>query len=222
MRLLRTDTGGSAPRNWEQVTAAARGELVKLVCGDDIIYPDCLRLQVDALDANPSVVLVAARRDLIDARGGVVTAHRGLAGRTGFTPGRAAVRHAVLAGSNIFGEPACVLMRRAILERAGGWDGRQPYVIDEATYANVLLRGDFFGIGASLAAFRLSSSQWSVQLARQQSRQVVEFHRRLAEDEPGLLSATDLRRGEVMSRGMASVRRLAYVWVVPRMHPESS
>jgi glycosyltransferase involved in cell wall biosynthesis len=220
VRLLRTDTGGGAPRNWEKVTAAARGELVKLVCGDDIIYPDCLRLQVEAMDANPSVVLVAARRDLIDARGGLVNARRGLAGLTGLAPGRVAVRHTVVAGSNIFGEPACVLMRRGALERAGGWDGRNPYVIDEATYVNVLLLGNFFGIETALAAFRLSSSQWSVHLARQQSRQVIEFHRRLSEDEPGLLSATDLRRGEVMSRAMAYVRRLAYVWVGRRMHPD--
>ena len=221
VRLLRTETGGGAPRNWERVTAAARGGLVKLVCGDDIIYPDCLRQQVEAMDANPSVVLVAARRDLIDARGGLVNARRGLAGLTGIVPGRVAVRHTVVAGSNIFGEPACVLMRRAALERAGGWDGRHPYVIDEATYANVLLLGDFFGIDTALAAFRMSSSQWSVRLARHQSRQVVDFHRRLADDEPGLLSSADLRRGEVMSRAMAYVRRLAYVWVGRRMHPQS-
>jgi glycosyltransferase involved in cell wall biosynthesis len=221
VRLLRTDTGGGAPRNWEQVTTCARGELVKLVCGDDIIYPDCLALQVEAMDENPSVVLVASRRDLIDARGALVKARRGLAGIIGFAPGRAALRQAVVAGSNIFGEPAAVLMRRAVLERAGGWDARAPYVIDEATYANVLLRGDFFGIGPALAAFRLSSSQWSVHLARQQSRQVIEFHRRLAADQPGLLSRTDLRRGEVMSQVMAYVRRLAYVWVGRRMHPQS-
>jgi len=218
VRLLRTEAGGGAPRNWQRVTAAAEGELLKLVCGDDIIYPDCLRLQVEAMDAHPSVVLVAAQRDLIDARGGLVKARRGLAGLTGLVPGRVAVRHTVVAGSNIFGEPACVLIRRAALERAGGWDGRQPFVIDEATYANVLLLGDFFGIDMALAAFRLSSSQWSVHLARQQSDQVIEFHRRLADDEPGLLSRTDLRRGEVMARGMAYARRLAYVWVGRRMH----
>ena len=220
VRLLRTDTGGGAPYNWEQVTTQARGELVKLVCGDDIIYPDCLRLQVEAMDANPSVVLVAAQRDLIDARGGLVKARRGLAGLTGLAPGRVAVRHTVVAGSNIFGEPACVLIQRAALERAGGWDGRQPFVIDEATYANVLLLGDFFGIDMALAAFRLSSSQWSVHLARQQSDQVIDFHRRLADDEPGLLSRTDLCRGDAMARGMAFARRLAYVWVGRRMHAQ--
>ena len=87
-----------------------RGELVKLVCGDDIIYPDCLRLQVEAMDANPSVVLVASRRDLIDARGAIIIASRGLAGLAGRVPGRMAARHTVVAGSNVFGEPACVLI----------------------------------------------------------------------------------------------------------------
>ena len=221
VRLIRTEAGGGAPHNWKQVTAAARGELVKLVCGDDIIYPDCLRLQVEAMDANPSVVLVAGRRDLIDARGGRVSVSRGLAGLSGLVPGKVAVRHTVLAGSNIFGEPACVLIRRTVLELAGGWDARHPYVIDEATFVNVLRLGDFFGIDKAVAAFRLSSSQWSVQLARHQAAQVVDFHRRLAQEEPGLLSRTDLLRGDWLARAMAIVRRLAYVWVGRRMHANS-
>ena len=221
VRLLRTETGGGAPHNWARVTSMARGELVKLVCGDDIIYPDCLRLQVEAMDANPSVVLVAAQRDLIDARGGIVKARRGLAGLTGRVPGRMAVRHTVVAASNIFGEPACVLVRRESLEHAGGWDGRHPYVIDEATYVNVLLHGEFLGIDKALAAFRLSSSQWSVHLAREQSNQVVGFHHSLAEDAPGLLSRADLLRGDARARAMAYARRLAYLWVGRRMHEET-
>jgi Glycosyltransferases involved in cell wall biogenesis len=126
VRLLRTEAGGGAPRNWERVTAAARGELLKLVCGDDIIYPDCLRRQVEAMDANPSVVLVAAQRDLIDARGALLLSRRGLAGLTGRVAGRVAARHTVVAGSNIFGEPACVLFRRETLQDAGGWDAGTP------------------------------------------------------------------------------------------------
>ena len=218
VRLLRTEAGGGAPRNWERVTAAAGGQLLKLVCGDDIIYPDCLRMQVEAMDANPEVVLVAAQRDLIDVRGAILMSRRGLAGLTGRVAGRVAARRTVVVGANIFGEPACVLIRRKTLQDAGGWDGRHPYVIDEATYVNVLLRGDFFGIDRSLAAFRLSSSQWSVHLAREQSHQVIGFHHRLAGAASGLLSRTDLFRGDARARGMAYSRRLAYLWVGRRMH----
>lgn len=221
VRLLRTQPGGGAAHNWARVTDEAQGELVKLVCGDDIIYPSCLGSQVEAMDANPSVVLVAAQRDLIDARGGIVKTRRGLAGLSGTVSGKAAARHTVVAGSNIFGEPACVLIRRAALLLAGGWDVRQPYVIDEATYVNVLLRGDFFGIDRALAAFRLSSLQWSVNLARQQSDQVTEFHHRLADEVPGLLSRTDLLRGDATARAMAYARRLAYVWLGRRMREET-
>jgi hypothetical protein len=147
-----------------------------------------------------------------------VLSGRGLASLTGRVPGTVAARHTVVAGSNIFGEPAGVLIRRETLKEVGGWDGRHPYVIDEATYVNVLLRGDFFGVDRALAAFRLSSSQWSVNLARQQSAQVVEFHHRLAEEVPGLLSRTDLVRGDARARVMAYARRLAYLWVGRRMH----
>jgi len=218
VRLLQTEAGGGAPRNWDRVTAAASGELLKLVCGDDVIYPGCLRDQVAAMDAHPSVVLVAAQRDLIDARGGIVTTRRGLAGLAGRVSGRVAARHTVVAGSNIFGEPACVLIRRKALIRAGGWDVRHPFVIDEATYVKVLLTGDFFGIDKALAAFRLSSAQWSVSLARAQSDQVIGFHHQLADEAPGLLSRADLWRGDAMARAMAYVRRLAYAWVGRRMH----
>ena len=110
-----------------------------------------------------------------------------------------------------------MLIRREALGRAGGWDDRHPYVIDEATYVNVLLRGDFLGIDTALAAFRLSSSQWSVHLAREQAGQVIGFHHRLAVDAPGLLSRMDLFRGDAMARGMAFVRRLAYLWVGRRL-----
>lgn len=222
VRLLQTDTGGGAPHNWSRVTSASRGELVKLVCGDDIIYRDCLRAQVEAMDAHPSVVLVAAQRDLIDSRGAILTGRRGLAGLTGRVPGRVAARHTVVAGANIFGEPACVLIRRATLEEAGGWDGRHAYVIDEATYVNVLLRGDFFGIDTALAAFRISSSQWSVRLATEQAHQVIGFHHQLADDELGLLSRTDLLLGDARARGMAFTRRLVYLWLGRRMRETPS
>lgn len=220
--LLQTEAGGGAPRNWTRVTQQAKGDLLKLVCGDDLIYPTCLAEQVQVMDSDAEVGLVACRRDLIDARGSTIIRGRGLAGLKGRVPGRQAARAAVVAGSNIFGEPACVLMRRELHEKAGGWDAGHPYLIDEASYVNVLLGADFYALDRSLAGFRLSAGQWSVDLARQQSTQVVGFHRALAQQAPTLLSRKDLIRGNTMARAMAYTRRLAYLWVGRRMHADES
>lgn len=217
--LLQTPAGGGAPANWSRVTAAATGTYVKLVCGDDLIDPDCLAEQVAVMEANPGVVLSSCQRDLIDAHGKKVTSARGLAGLEGVVSGRAAARRAVIVGSNIFGEPGCNLMRREALESVGGWADNEPYVIDQQTFCNLLMTGDFYALPTSLASFRLSSSQWSVDLAKQQSDQVVAFHHRLAADNPGLLSRLDLARGDTMARAMAYVRRAAYLWLGRKMNP---
>lgn len=217
VRLWQTPPGGGAPANWAAVTDAAQGEFVKLVCGDDLLYPTCLAEQVDAMDAYPSVTLVCCRRDLIDAQGGIVMGGPGMSRIRGLHSGRSAIRRTVALGTNVFGEPASVLMRRDALVAAGGWWSDFPYVIDEATYALVLLRGDLYAVAHSLAAFRISAGQWSVELAEQQAAQVIAFHDELASREPGLLTRTDLTRGKTMARGLSTARRLVYLALRRRM-----
>ena len=217
VRLWQTRPGGGAAANWTAVTDAAQGEFVKLVCGDDLLYPTCLGEQVRAMDAHPSVSLVCCRRDLIDADGSTVMGGRGMSRIRGLHRGRAAIRRTVRLGTNVFGEPASVLIRRDVLLDAGGWWADFPYVIDEATYALVLLKGDVFALDDSLAAFRISAGQWSVELADQQAAQVVAFHEALAQRVPGLLSRADLAVGAAMARGLSVARRLVYLALARRM-----
>ena len=223
VRLLTTEPGGGAERNWNRVTEEACGELVKLVCGDDLLAPGALESQVAAFDAHDDgVVLVASRRDLVDASGRHVVRNVGLGGLPpGRVPGRAAVRRTVLRGANILGEPACVTMRRSALERVGGWRGSPGFVIDQSTYCRVLMHGDLVTSPESLASFRISSTQWSVRLAKEQARSVAEMHRQLAALTPGLLSTRDVAVGNAMAVVRAAQRRLAYLYLRRRMSPDS-
>ena len=217
VRLSRLASGGGAPANFNAVTDLAAGEFLKLVCGDDLLYPDCLAEQVAALAAHPSAVMAASARDVIDAAGVPVLRNRGLAGLRGEISGTKAIRRTVLAGTNIFGEPASVLFKRVALVDAGGWHARFPYLIDEATYCAVLLGGNLVAVSRPLAAFRVSESQWSVQLVRAQANQAIGFSREFAAAHPGLLGPRDLLVGTMRARANAVARRAVYRWLGRRM-----
>jgi glycosyltransferase involved in cell wall biosynthesis len=218
VRLYREPVGGGAARNWNAATTRARGELVKLVCGDDVLAPDCLEAQVTAFDTGgPGVVMVAARRDVIDAAGQPVVRRRGLAGLRGRVAGAQAVRSTVRAGTNIFGEPCCVLMCARTLQDIGGWHGTDGYVIDLATYVRLLMLGDVICLPRSLAEFRVSAGQWSVALARVQTRQNLALHRDVSVLAPHLLGRADRLVGWAMTRLGTVRRRAAYLVLSRRM-----
>jgi glycosyltransferase involved in cell wall biosynthesis len=217
VRLSRLASGGGASANWNAATDRATGEFIKLVCGDDLLSPDSLAEQVAALDARPSAVMAASPRDVVDAAGTPVLRNRGLAGLRGEVDGAQAIRRTVLAGTNIFGEPASVLFRRAALVDVGGWDARFPYLIDQATYCAVLLRGSLVTVPRSLSAFRVSQSQLSLQLVRAQAEQFIGFSREFAVAHPGLLGPRHLLVGGLRARANAYGRRVVYRWLGRRM-----
>lgn len=217
VRLSRLAPGGGGPANFNAVTDLATGEFIKLVCGDDLLSPDSLAEQVAALESCPSAVMAASPRDVIDAAGTPVLRNRGLAGLRGEVNGADAIRKTVLAGTNIFGEPASVLFRRSVLVDAGGWDGRFPYLIDQATYCAVLIRGNLVAVPRSLSAFRVSPSQWSVRIGRAQAVQYIGFNREFAAAHPGLLASHHLLVGAMKAHGNAYARRAVYRWLHRRM-----
>ncbi|WP_309068027.1 glycosyltransferase family 2 protein [Microbacterium sp.] len=214
--LLETEAGGGAGRNWNRVTDAARGTFIKLVCGDDVLRPGVLARQTEIL-ASTGAVMTACRRDLIDASGAVLLPAWGLRGIDRRMPGAEAVRRAVLAGSNLFGEPASVMMRRDVLARTGGWNDSFSYFIDQATYTRVLFEGDFVPDPEVGATFRMSDAQWSVALASRQAAEAREYHTWVRETHPEAISATDRRVGDVRAALMARARRLSYRVLKRRM-----
>lgn len=219
VRILQTEAGGGAERNWNRASDEAGGEFLKLVCGDDVISPECVERQVAQLRRHPNAVLVACRRDLIDADDRVLVRARGLGRLRGVVPGREAVRAVVRAGTNLLGEPMCVTMRTEVVRRCGGWSARDPYLIDQDLYLRVLRHGDLVAQPEPLAAFRISSTQWSVALARSQAAQAASLHARVHREWPEAVSRSDELIGSARSVAMAAVRRLAYLAWSRRMQP---
>lgn len=214
--LTPTPAGGGAAANWSRVSREANGEWLKLVCGDDLLDSRALEKQVAMVHQYPAAVMVASQRRIVAADGHQIIAARGLARLDGLVNGRDAIRATVRAGANIFGEPACILLKRDVLKEAGWWADAYPYLLDEATYVNVLRHGDVVAVREPLASFRISAGQWSVRLAKLQSEQVVGFHRTLRESDPSLLSGIDVLVGNLRARRNALGRRLMYRWLAAR------
>jgi glycosyltransferase involved in cell wall biosynthesis len=213
VRLMQTEAGGGAERNWNRVTEAARGEYIKLLCGDDLIYPECVTKQVEALQGNPSAGVCAVQRDLIDISDGVLLSGRGLMGLHGVQPGLIAIRAIVRAGTNLLGEPGCVLVKAEILRKVGCWSAAYPYLIDQYTYMRMLELTDLVVVEETQAAFRVSDTQWSVHLATEQGSQASAVHRHFREDLPEVISKWDERIGTLRAFRTAWARRTAYfVW----------
>ncbi|SDZ41096.1 glycosyltransferase family 2 protein [Herbiconiux ginsengi] len=216
--LLNTPAGGGAEANWRRVSEAATGEYLKLLPGDDLLYPGALRAHSDALDVHPGVVLVSSPRDILDARGRVTIKKRGLQGvARRQQPGVEVIRQTVRRGTNVFGEPGCVTMRRETLEQAGGWDARFPYLIDQTSYSKVLLRGDYLPIDQAFAGFRVNQGQWSVALVNEQAAQAKAYHAWCREQAPETISASDVWLGNRRAEFMALARRAYYTLNRPRM-----
>ncbi len=209
--LTPTPSGGGAVRNWDRVSREAHGEYFKLLCGDDILDPGAVSSQVAALDAHPSAVMVASRRRIVDARGAPFLAARGLGGMTGLVDGQEAIRRTVRAGTNLFGEPAFVLMRRHVLASAGYWDAADPYLIDQATFVRLLHRGDLVALSEVIGAFRLNGGQLSFHLLAEQARQAIDFHTRERLAHPDRVSAWDVAVGNLNVRRTALMRRASYL-----------
>lgn len=149
------------PSNWRRAVELCRAPLIKLVCADDLLHPRCLEYQVGAMNADPGLAVVAARRHMIDECSRVLVPRRGLAGLIGVRSGVEVAQRVVRSGANPIGEPGGVLFRRADYLAVGGWHAERKWAMDLDLWMRLLQCGDFLGLPESLAAFRIATDSLS-------------------------------------------------------------
>ena len=179
IRVVRNSVRLELVDNWNHVVELCGAPLVKLLCADDLIWPDCLRIQQQILMSSPDVALVACRRDFVDESDRTIWASRGLRGLFGRRDRTAVARRVVRDGGNPVGEPGSVMFRREHFDKVGGFDGRLLFPMDLDLWLRLLDQGDFYGTPESLAAFRISAGSLSGQAGRAQYREQRTFTRQI-------------------------------------------
>ena len=181
IRPVRSEETLPLSENWLATVEQARGDLIKVVCADDLIHPDCLASQAALLE-DPSLALVACRRDFIDGDGKVLTRNAGLPGLLGRRRVPEVARAVVRFGINPVGEPACVMFRRKDYDAVGGFDGSNVFVMDIDAWLRILTRGDMVGQPEAHAAFRMWTESFSNSHNRQQLGDHLRFLKQVADD----------------------------------------
>lgn len=209
LTVVRNDRNLGPEGNWNRALGAASGSYIKLLPGDDLLYPTCLERQVAVLedDANASVVLVCSSRDIVDRCGRRLLRPR-FPG-SGRVRGERLIGRSIRYGTNIIGEPGAVLFRAQAAQRAGQFDASLGFVTDLDYWARLLRHGDAYVIPEALCSFRLSGDNWSVELGRRRCAQYLQLIDRLTEHNYPI-SRLDRVVGRAMARLNELLRRAFY------------
>ena len=196
VRTARNDEVLSIGDNWNKAVALTRGDLVKVVCADDLLMPGSIQAQADVL-ADPRIALTSARFEVIDEVGELVETGLGIPGLEGEQTPRSLVRAIVRRGPADFGPTAGTMFRREHFDRVGGLRGDLVFPMDVDLFARVSVFGLFYGMPDLVAAWRDSTynlcsrtSSWS------KLTDMLRFHHRIAKDHPELVSVGDVVAGD--------------------------
>lgn len=196
--------------NWNRAVNLSRGRLVKLLPADDEIRPDCLELQVKALDGHPGTALVVCRRDLIDASGRLLVPGRGLRRLAGHHRPNDVIGEIFRSGINPLGEPGAWLFRRADFDRVGGFAPDAVGALDLDLATRLLRCGDLHGLTESLARFRVREDSWTGRSVRSQLADHRQVLAQVAQDRRWTVSWSLQRWGLVAARVAAGKRSMLY------------
>jgi glycosyltransferase involved in cell wall biosynthesis len=199
--------------NWARAVDASRGELVKIVCQDDVLLSECVSIQVDLMKKHPAAVLVCGRRRIIDDHDKVLIGARGLGrfakGGTQLASGGALARACARAGSNVLGEPVNVLFRKSALPDKL-FDPRWVYAIDIEFYLRCLQDRPAVVDSRVVCCFRVSPNQLSAALAKGQAKELRALFTEMARRYPEHVSNADVRLGAARAQLLAQARRVLY------------
>ena len=210
-RIVRIDrlSKVGAEANWNNAVANASASLVKLVCQDDILYSQCLEVEVQTMSKseNQDVSFCFHLRDFVTPNSRKLSARRvGYSNLQKYSKTEILTK-VVRSGGNPIGEPMAVTMRKLSLNSAGKFRG--DYVIDLDMWSKLSGQGSALFIEQHLSAFRISKTSWTSSLKKSQLSSVRTLSKKLQVDSDGAITKFDLLRGQIVGLVRAPVRQVA-------------
>jgi Glycosyl transferase family 2 len=166
--------------NWNRSLSLARGRLIKFLCADDVLYPDCLESMVALFTTHPSIGLVFSLRDVemevpdetaaLAWRTKHLRAHEIFGDLDDVNSGPALARKWIESrfARNAVGEPTNVMVTRECLRRVGTFNLRVRQRADMDLWVRAMFFYDVGFVGRPLARYLVRAG--SVTSVNQASR----------------------------------------------------
>ena len=161
-------------RNWNKCIEASRGDFIKFLFHDDILYPDCVGKMMRLLLSNENVGLVFSPRDVIvegDPESKLTriwlqnwtTLHTRFSAIEPINCGRDLFAQYLNGGlqGNWIGEPSSVLIRKECFTRLGLFNPNLHQVCDVEMWLRIMFAYDIGFLPEKLTAFRFHSDSTS-------------------------------------------------------------
>jgi glycosyltransferase involved in cell wall biosynthesis len=225
IRLVINEKNVGLTANWNRCVELARGDFIKFLFQDDILYSGCIEKQAGLLLTHENLGLVFSARDII-LEGNVakeVTDEWLLTCRTPHTQfeslqevngGRSLFLQCLRKGfrGNWVGEPSSVMIRKDCFHRLGAFNPNLVQVCDLEMWLRIMFSYDIGFIREKLSAFRFHAA--SASMANQRSHKNRLDQVRLLD---GLLSCDEIREvhPEIIKLRRAEWLRVAVRRIVP-------
>lgn len=177
VRLVQNTENLGMTGNWNKCLAEAKGDYIKLICADDILYEDSIKKELGALLKHPEVTLVMSDTALIDENGERTGCFKRYP-RSGLLEGKKVAKRALIFKS-FFGAPCNTLFPRSSYEKAGGFDPDFPYILDFDMWLRMACLGKIYVIHEELNGFRVRNDSNTGNLINDDRKTYNDEHRRL-------------------------------------------
>jgi len=185
--------------NWNRTINAAKGQFIKIMGQDDLLYSNCIEIELEALVSsykfNPSFCF--SSRSIIDDSNRVLIRSRGWVPTTKICSLEEVVQKVVRTGGNPIGEPVVGLIATNAIRQTQGFTGQ--YLIDLNMWFELLKLGPAVHTSQTLMSFRIGRSSWSFRLKDSQTVEMLTFMKYLNNLYPEIVTKFDLLIGTVLA-----------------------
>jgi hypothetical protein len=197
--ILPSQERSNPASNWNRTINAAKGQFIKILGQDDLLYLNCIEIELEALlssyKVSPSFCF--SSRSIIDDSSRELIRSRGWVPTTKLCSLEDVVQKIVRTGGNPIGEPVVGLIATNAIRQTQGFTGR--YLIDLNMWFELLKIGPAVHTNQTLMSFRVGKSSWSFMLKDSQTGEMLTFIKYLKNSYPEIVTKFDLLVGTVLA-----------------------